>query len=71
MGGITGVLLGPIFMILLVVAIVAGIIYVLRLFGGGIGPQANDRTLALLKERFAKGEINTAEFTVHKKALLD
>lgn len=66
-----GMLLGPIFMILLVVGIVAGIIYVLRLFGGGIGPQANDRALTLLKERFAKGEIDTEEFTVRKKALLD
>jgi len=66
-----GMLLGPIFMILLVVAIVAGIIYVLRLFGGGIGPHANDRALALLKERFAKGEIDTEEFTARKKALLD
>lgn len=66
-----GMFLGPIFMILLVVGIVAGIIYVLRLFGGGIGPHANDRAMALLKERFAKGEIDTEEFTSRKKALLD
>jgi len=66
-----GMFLGPIFMILLVIAIVAGTVYVLRLFGGGIGPHANDRALALLKERFAKGEIDTEEFTARKKALLD
>lgn len=66
-----GMFLGPIFMILLVVAIVAGIIYVLRLFGAGMAPQTNDRALALLKERFAKGEIDTEEFNARKKALLD
>ena len=66
-----GMFLGPIFMILLVVGIVAAIIYVLRLSAGGIGAQANDRALALLKERFAKGEIDTEEFTSRKKALLD
>lgn len=66
-----GMFLGPIFMILLVVGIVVGIIYVLRLFGTGIAPQSNDRALALLNERFAKGEIDTEEFTARKKALLD
>ena len=63
--------LGPIFMILLVIGIVAGTACVLRHFGGGIGPHANDRALALLKERFAKGEIDIEEFTARKKALLD
>ena len=66
-----GMFLGPIFMILIIVGIVAGIIFALRLFNGGIGPHANDRALALLKERFAKGEIDTEEFTARKKALLD
>jgi putative membrane protein len=66
-----GMFLGPIFMILLVVGIVAAIIYVLRLFGGGIGPHANDRALTILKERFAKGEIDTEEFTARKKALAE
>lgn len=66
-----GMFLGPIFMILLVVGIVAGIIYALRLFGGGTAFHANDRALAILKERFAKGEIDTEEFTARKKALLD
>jgi putative membrane protein len=48
-----GMVLGPIFMILIVVGIVAGIIYLLRLFGVA-GPSvsshaAHDRALALLK----------------------
>ena len=70
-----GMVLGPIFMILIVVGIVAGIIYPLRLFGAA-GPAVSshathDRALALLKERYAKGEIDTAEFTERKKLLSD
>ncbi|WP_222861637.1 SHOCT domain-containing protein [Oceaniovalibus sp. ACAM 378] len=70
-----GMVLGPIFMILIVVGIVAGIIYLLRLFGA-VGPAgsshaAHDRALVLLKERYAKGEIDSAEFTERKKLLAD
>ena len=70
-----GMVLGPIFMILIVVGIVAGIIYLLRLFGMA-GPAvsshaAHDRALALLKERYAKGEIDSTEFTERKKLLAD
>ena len=69
-----GMVLGPIFMILIVVGIVAGIIYLLRLFGAA-GPGgshlAHDRALALLKERYAKGEIDSAEFAERKKLLVD
>jgi putative membrane protein len=69
-----GMILGPIFMILIVVGIVAGIIYLLRLFGAagpGGGQVANDRALALLKERYAKGEIDSTEFAERKKLLTD
>ena len=70
-----GMMLGPIFMILIVVGIVAGIIYLLRLFGvAGLAASnhaAHDRALALLKERYARGEIDTAEFTERKKLLSD
>ncbi len=70
-----GMVLGPIFMILIVVGIVAGIIYLLRLFGAA-GPAVNshaahDRALALLKERYAKGEIDSTEFAERKKLLAD
>lgn len=70
-----GMVLGPIFMILIVVGIVVGIIYLLRLFGAagpGISSYAtHDRALALLKERYARGEIDTADFTERKKLLSD
>ncbi|MFT6092067.1 MAG: putative membrane protein [Sulfitobacter sp.] len=70
-----GMVLGPIFMILIVVGIVAAIIYLLRLFGAA-GPAtsshaAHDRALALLKERYAKGEIDSTEFAERKKLLAD
>lgn len=70
-----GMVLGPIFMILILVGIVAGIIYLLRLFGAA-GPAvsshaAQDRALALLKERYAKGEIDSTEFAERKKLLAD
>jgi putative membrane protein len=70
-----GMVLGPIFMILILVAIIAGVIYVLRLVGGlglvGGGHPAHDRALAILKERFAKGEIDSKEFEERKKLLAD
>ncbi len=70
-----GMVLGPIFMILIVVGIVAGVIYLLRLFGaagpGGTGHAGHDRALSLLKERYAKGEIDSAEFAERKKHLDD
>ena len=70
-----GMILGPIFMILIVVGIVAGVIYLLRMFGVA-GPAvsshaAHDRALVLLKERYAKGEIDSTEFAERKKLLAD
>ncbi len=70
-----GMFLGPIFMILIVVGIVAAIIYLLRQFGGpGLGGNshlAHDRAMVLLKERYAKGEIDSKEFEERKKLLAD
>ena len=70
-----GMVLGPIFMILILVGIIAAVIYVLRLsgaFGVASGShQVHDRALALLKERYAKGEIDSKEFEERKKLLAD
>ncbi len=70
-----GMILGPVFMILIVVAIVAGAVYLLRLFGvaGSVGNNhtAHDRALAFLKDRYAKGEIDSAEFAERKKLLAE
>ena len=65
-----GMILGPIFMILILFGIVVGAIYLLRLFGvAGSGGPAHDRALMLLEERYAKGEIDTLEFEERKKLL--
>lgn len=70
-----GMILGPIFMILIVVAIIAGTVFLVRYFGGtamtGGGHAAHDRALALLKERYAKGEIDSKEFEERKRLLAD
>jgi putative membrane protein len=70
-----GMVLGPAFMILIAVGIVAGIIYLSRLFcaaGPAVSSHAtHDRAPALLKERYAKGQIDSAEFTGRKKLLAD
>ncbi len=70
-----GMVLGPIFMILIVVGIVAAIIYLLRLFGAAgsatSSHAAHDRAVMLLKERYAKGEIDSTEFAERKKLLAD
>lgn len=70
-----GMIVGPIFMILIVVGIVAGIIYLLGL-SGATGPgskshAAHDRALSVLRERYATGEIDSTEFTERKKLLAD
>ena len=67
-----GMILGPIFLILVIVGIVVGVIWLLRRFGM-VGPGgshgAHDRALALLKERYARGEIDSEEFAERRKLL--
>ncbi len=70
-----GMVLGPIFMILVLVGIVFGVVYLMRHFGG-LGPvsgagQAEGRALAILRERYAKGEIDSAEYDERKARLSD
>ncbi|AKI01112.1 Short C-terminal domain [Hoeflea sp. IMCC20628] len=70
-----GMVLGPIFMILVLVGIVLGVVYIMRHFGGlGVATnssQAEGRALAILKERYAKGEIDSKEFDERKAKLVD
>ena len=70
-----GMVLGPIFMILVLVGIVLGVVYIMRHFGG-LGSvsgarQAEERALAILRERYAKGEIDSAEYDERKARLSD
>ncbi len=69
-----GMVIGPIFMILVLVGIVAAVVYVMRHMGSGFAPGAghgSSRALDILKERFARGEIDSKEFDERKKMLAD
>ncbi|NQU61545.1 MAG: SHOCT domain-containing protein [Rhodospirillales bacterium] len=61
---------GPVMMILVIVAIVATIVLVVRWMGGGVSQGPAGKTPGdILKERFARGEIDTKEFEERRKAL--
>lgn len=66
-------LLGPLFMLLLLAALVIGIVALVRWVGAGSGSGPNQDTssqaLATLNQRFAKGEIDAKEYA-ERKALL-
>jgi putative membrane protein len=63
---------GSIFMIIFWVIIAAGIVYFIKWSfdqsGGSSAPRGNN-ALEILKERYAKGEINKQEFEEKKKDL--
>ncbi|MDI6716249.1 MAG: SHOCT domain-containing protein [Actinomycetota bacterium] len=60
-----------IFMLLFWVLVIGGIVFAIReLTKGPVGTRENrDKALDILKERYAKGEIDTQEFQEKKKAL--
>jgi putative membrane protein len=70
-----GMVLWPTFMTLILVGSMAGVIYFLRQFGPSVSVgnsnAAHCRALALLKDRHAKGEIDSEEFTERKNLLAD
>jgi putative membrane protein len=69
-----GMVLGPILMILVLAGIVAAVIYVMRHFGSGFVAgvsQSSNRAHDILKERYARGEIDSKEFEERKKLLMD
>ncbi len=72
-GGMGHWLWGPLMMIVVIAAIVAIVVLVVRWMGGSAagGPQgpAPKTPADILKERYARGEIDTKEFEERKKAL--
>jgi len=75
-GGWYGMILGPLFMILVLAAVIAVAVLLVRWLGGpwqGAGPQvpAGRTPLDILKERFARGEIDKAEFEERRRVLGD
>jgi putative membrane protein len=65
-----GMFFGPLVMILTVVAVVFGIVWLMRGVSGSERRENTDSGLATLKERFARGEIDRTEFEDRRKALL-
>ncbi len=75
-GGGWGMVFGPIFMIIVLVIIVAAVALVLRWVFGGADDQSarsddrdEDAALRILRERFARGEIDREEFEERRRAL--
>jgi putative membrane protein len=72
-GGWYGMFFGPLVMILVLVLVVGAVVLVLRWGGAGWhGAAPPPRTaLDILKERFARGEIDKGEFEERRKLLGD
>lgn len=67
-----GMVMGPFMMLIFVALIViVGVLLARWLSGHGIGPRAQSRqeSLDILKNRFARGEINKEEFEERKQIL--
>lgn len=66
---------GPLFMIITLAALVAAIVFLVRWLGSGIPgngpmlPPPAKTPLDILKERFAKGEIDKMEYEERRKIL--
>jgi putative membrane protein len=72
-GGWYGMIFGPLFMILTLVAVIALAVLLVRWLGGpwqAAPPPAPGRTpLDILKERFARGEIDKNEYEERRRIL--
>lgn len=67
-----GWLMGPIMMVIFFGLLVGAAFVIIRLLGLGTGNRGgagSDRPLDILRERFARGEIDKAEFEERRKAL--
>jgi putative membrane protein len=72
-GGWHGWFFGPLFMLFFLVAAVVAVVLLLRWLGPHHGPAATTGKAALdiLKERFARGEIDKEEFEERRRVLGD
>jgi putative membrane protein len=75
-GGWYGMMFGPVFMILVLAAVIAVVVLLVRWLGGpGYGAQPPHHVppgrtpLDILKERFARGEIDKNEFEERRRTL--
>ena len=68
--GWSGMVMGPIMMIVFVVATVLAIAWALRATGLGWRPDAGEASpLDILRARYARGEIDRAEYEERRKTL--
>lgn len=77
-GGGWGMIFGPLFMILVLAVVIASVALLLRWFGGsswqGPGTQQLPQVrtaLDILKERYARGEIDKEEFEERRRTLTE
>ena len=70
-----GWFMGPMMMLVVVIIIVVAIVFILKAFdiGGGANSKSDtrDNALAILNERFAKGDIDIDDYEARKKSLTD
>lgn len=64
-----GMILGPILFLVVLAALVVGIVAAVRWMDKGRHHSSGQRPLDILKERYARGEIDAAEFAERKKML--
>ncbi len=74
MGGWGGMILGPIVMLLVIAAIVVLVVLAVRWLAGagahpGLQAPAAKTPLDILKERFARGEIDQEDFEARRRTL--
>lgn len=71
-GGWYAMIIGPLFMILVLATLVAAVVLVARWVGGpwqGMLPPPSRTAIDILKERFARGEIDKDEFEERRRVL--
>jgi len=71
-GGWYGMIFGPLFMILVLAVLIAAVVLLLRWAGGPwqqTAPPHSRTALDILKERFARGEIDKNEFEERRRVI--
>ena len=70
-GGLYGMIFGPLFMILMLAVVIAVVVLLVRWAGGqGQATAPSHRTpLDILKERYARGEIDKDEFEERRRVI--
>lgn len=71
-GGWSGMIFGPLMMILVLALPVAAVVLLIRWLGGSRGSASPGQTpLDILRERYARGEIDKEEFEERRRTLGD